>query len=289
MSGELRQRLAQYGIRAKKGLGQNFLVDPLYIRRIIDAAGLSAGDVVVEIGPGPATLTRDLADAIGPGGKVIAIEVDASLRPLLNDLCLENPQVEVIWQDALRVDYDGVTLPFRGNGKFALVANLPYYITTPIIMYLLEGHFRISHLVVMVQKEVADRMLAPAGTKAYGALSVAVQYHCEGRLVTKVPPGAFLPPPNVSSAVVRLDRRNEPPVLVSDEAAFFRVVRAAFNQRRKTLLNALGSLGLDLKKEDLSQRLIRVGIDPGRRGETLTLAEFAQVTEAVYDNQINIV
>ncbi|MTV48444.1 16S rRNA (adenine(1518)-N(6)/adenine(1519)-N(6))-dimethyltransferase RsmA [Heliobacillus mobilis] len=282
MSKELRQRIAQYGIRAKKGLGQNFLSDSEYVYRIVDAAELSSGDVVVEIGPGPATLTPHLAEAVGPEGKVLAIEVDESLRPLLMDLCREYPQVEILWQDALKVDYDAVTAPYRGDKPFTLVANLPYYITTPIMMGLLEGRFNLSHMVIMVQKEVADRMLARAGTKDYGALSVAVQYHCEVKLVTKVPPGAFIPPPKVSSAVVRLNRRRQPPVHVFDEKAFFRVVRAAFNQRRKTLLNALGGLGLEMTKTEMSERLAQAGIDPGRRGETLNLDEFARVTDALY-------
>ncbi|ABZ83811.1 dimethyladenosine transferase [Heliomicrobium modesticaldum Ice1] len=282
MAGELRQNLSRYGIRAKKGLGQNFLSDPVYVGRIIAAAELAAGDVVVEIGPGPATLTRDLAEAVGPGGKVIAVEVDERLRPLLDDLCRDYPQVEILWQDALQVDYDAATQPWRGDKPFVLVANLPYYITTPILMRLLEGRFSVSRLVVMVQKEVADRMLAPAGHSDYGALSVVIQYYCAPSLVTKVPPGAFIPPPKVSSAVVRLDRRATPPVAVVDEAAFFRVVRAAFNQRRKTLLNALGALGLALNKEEMARRLTAAGVDPGRRGETLNLQEFANVADALY-------
>ncbi|MDD2421536.1 MAG: 16S rRNA (adenine(1518)-N(6)/adenine(1519)-N(6))-dimethyltransferase RsmA [Heliobacteriaceae bacterium] len=277
MHGEMSRLLAQYGLKAKKGLGQNFLTDPVYLQRIVAAATLAPGDVVVEIGPGTANLTRELGKVVGPGGKVIAVELDTALQPLLTDLSREYPQVEVVWQDALQVDYTALTRPYRGEGKFTLVANLPYYIATPLVMYLLTGGFPVSHLVVMVQKEVADRMVAGAGGKAYGVLSVAVQYYALPILVTRVPPGAFLPRPKVDSAVVRLDLRIRPAVTVADEAFFFRVVRAAFNQRRKTLLNALAGLRPAWPKAELGRKLDQAGIDPRRRGETLNLEEFARV------------
>ncbi|MCW2277008.1 16S rRNA (adenine(1518)-N(6)/adenine(1519)-N(6))-dimethyltransferase RsmA [Heliophilum fasciatum] len=278
-TGPLKQRLATYGIYAKKGLGQNFLHDRSYVRQIVEAAELAPGDVVVEIGPGPATLTYDLAEAVRPGGKVVAVEVDERLQKLLGDVQQQCPEVTVLWQDALQVDYGAVTAPYRTGDTFALVANLPYYITTPILMHLLEGNFPVSHLVLMVQKEVAERILASPGTKNYGALSVAVQYRCRGRMVAIVPPGAFVPAPKVSSAVIRLDRRAEPAVTVQNEAVFFRVVAAAFQQRRKTLLNALGVLAGDRTKETLHNQLHACGIDPVRRGETLTLEEFARVAD----------
>ncbi|QGG48686.1 16S rRNA (adenine(1518)-N(6)/adenine(1519)-N(6))-dimethyltransferase RsmA [Heliorestis convoluta] len=282
MSREIRERLARYGIRAKKGLGQNFLVDKQYVQKIIDAAQLQAGSVVVEIGPGPATLTPYLAQEVGSSGKVIAIEVDEALRELLTDFASEFPQVKIHWQDALQVDYDQLTEPYLPpGGSFVLVANLPYYITTPIIMHLLESKFSYSHLVVMVQKEVAQRIVSPPGNKNYGALSVAVQFHCHVDLVTTVPPGAFVPAPKVSSAVVRLERRKVPPVSLLDERYFFQTVRAAFNQRRKTLLNALSSLDTKLTKAELASLLANKNIDPTRRGETLSLDEFAIVANAL--------
>ncbi|KAB2953020.1 16S rRNA (adenine(1518)-N(6)/adenine(1519)-N(6))-dimethyltransferase RsmA [Heliorestis acidaminivorans] len=286
MTKEIRERLQRYGIRAKKGLGQNFLVDSNYIDKILRAAQLKEGAVVVEIGPGPATLTPFLAEAVGTSGKVIAIEVDSALQELLSDLARQYKQVEIHWQDALQVDYDAVTKPYLpADESFALVANLPYYITTPIIMHLLEGKFNYSHLVVMVQKEVAERIVSPPGNKSYGALSVAVQYYCQAEIVTTVPPGAFVPAPKVSSAVLRLQRRAVAPVELIDERLFFQIVRAAFNQRRKTLLNALSALEHNISKAELATMLTRLEIDPVRRGETLTLAEFARIANALVEER----
>ena len=254
--------LKAFGLHASKRLGQNFLIDAGIVRGIVAAAEVQPGDRVLEIGPGIGTLTQGLAEA---GADVRAVE----LKGYAN--------VRIIPGDILKTDIRAV----MGEGPFKVAANLPYYITTPILLSLLEQHLPITHLVTMVQKEVAERMIAEPGSKAYGALSVAVQYYTEPAIVLDVPPRSFLPAPEVDSCVIACRVRETPAVAVRDEKCFFRVVRAAFGQRRKTLANALKGGGFP--KEQVRDAMERAGIDPLRRGETLSLAEFAALADAFAD------
>ncbi len=266
-----RHILKTFGLRASKRLGQNFLVDGAVVRAIVEAAEIAPGDRVLEIGPGIGTLTQGLAEA---GADVTAVELDKKLPAVLAQTLDAYPNVRIVPGDILKTDIPAL----MGKDSFKVVANLPYYITTPILLALLEAHLPISHLVTMVQKEVADRMVARPGSKTYGALSVAVQYHMAPEIVRSVAPRSFIPAPEVSSAVIACKKHGTPPVSVSDERMFFRVVRASFGQRRKTLFNALSGVGVP--KEAVRQALVAADIDGQRRGETLSLAEFALLADA---------
>lgn len=266
-----RHILKAFGLRASKRLGQNFLVDGSVVQSIVAAAEIAPGDKVLEIGPGIGTLTQGLAEA---GANVTAVELDKKLPAVLAHTLSAYPEVRIVPGDILKTDIPAL----MGKDSFKVVANLPYYITTPILLALLEAHLPVSHLVTMVQKEVAERMIARAGSKAYGALSVAVQYHMAPEIVRLVAPRSFIPAPEVDSAVIACKKHEEPPVSVRDERMFFRVVRASFGQRRKTLHNALSGVGVS--KEAVRPTLAAAGIDGQRRGETLTLAEFALLSDA---------
>ncbi len=267
--------LRAFGLHASKRLGQNFLVDETVVDRIVAAAGVAPGDAVLEIGPGIGTLTQGLLEA---GVKVVAVELDRRLVEVLADTLAGYDALRVVHGDILKTDIsrEMATAPFK------VVANLPYYITTPILMGILEQRLPVSVLVTMVQKEVAERMVAAPGGKDYGALSVAVQYYTVPEIAFLVPPQAFIPAPAVESAVIRCAVRSEPPVAVDSEATFFRVVKAAFAQRRKTLANALKAAGL---AAEAAAVLAAAGIDGNRRGETLSLAEFAAVANAWEKNK----
>jgi len=271
--GVLKMLMAQHGLRPQHRLGQNFLIDGRVLDGIVAAAELQSDDLVLEIGPGLGTLTQRLA---AKAGHVVCIELDRGLVQVLQDTVQKAcANVEVIHGDAGRVDLHKLLKERLAPGRKAkVVANLPYYITTPLVMRLLEERLPLERVVVMVQKEVADRMVSPPGSKAYGALSVAVQYYTEPHVVLRVSRAAFMPQPDVDSAVVSMRFRDEPPVDV-DAAAIFKVVRAAFGQRRKSLVNALTALGPE--KSTVQAALEAAGIDPGRRGESLSLEEFAAV------------
>ncbi len=263
--------LQRHSFRFKKNYGQNFLIDDHVIGKIIRAAGITKESRVLEIGPGIGTLTQQLSDA---AGEVTAVEIDGNLLPILEETLAGRENVRVIHGDILKCDIREL----MGNESFLVVANLPYYITTPIIMQLLEKGIPAESITVMVQKEVADRMAAGPGTKDYGALSLAVQYHAEPYLAANVPPNCFMPRPNVGSAVVRLDRRKEKKVHVADEELLFRLIRAAFGQRRKTLVNAL-SHGAELPKDMIREVLMENGLSENVRGETLSLEQFAALSD----------
>lgn len=268
--------LKTFNIHMSKKLGQNFLIDADIVRGIVDAADIRPGDRVLEIGPGIGTLTQGLAEA---GAEVTAVELDKKLPAVLARTLEGYDNVHIVPGDILKVNIPEI----MGPEPFKVAANLPYYITTPIIMTLLERRLPISRLVTMVQKEVADRMVAAPGTKAYGALSVAVQYYTRPHVELDVPPRSFIPAPDVDSVVIVCDVREKPPVETTDEKLFFRVVRASFGQRRKTLSNALKGAGFD--KELIRQVLPAAGIDGSRRGETLSLDEFAAIANAIYVNR----
>ncbi|MDT8903690.1 16S rRNA (adenine(1518)-N(6)/adenine(1519)-N(6))-dimethyltransferase RsmA [Anaeroselena agilis] len=267
--------LRAFGLHASKRLGQNFLVDEVVVDSIVAAAGVTPGEAVLEIGPGIGTLTQGLLEA---GAQVVAVELDRRLVEVLADTLAGYDGVRVVHGDILKIDIsrEMATAPFK------VVANLPYYITTPILMGILEQRLPVSVLVTMVQKEVAARMVAAPGGKDYGALSVAVQYYTAPEIAFYVPPRSFIPAPAVESAVIRCAVRERPPVEVTREATFFRVVKAAFAQRRKTLANALKAAGL--AAGEVAAIMAASGIDGGRRGETLSLAEFAAVANA-WDKQ----
>ncbi|EIW15872.1 MULTISPECIES: 16S rRNA (adenine(1518)-N(6)/adenine(1519)-N(6))-dimethyltransferase RsmA [Pelosinus] len=259
--------LKRFGIRMSKKLGQNFLIDEHVVQSIVKAANITQDDAVLEIGPGIGTLTQGLAEA---GAAVTAVEIDRRLIEVLAKTLEGYENIRVVHGDILRIDIGKeVAAP-----RYKVVANLPYYITTPIIMGLLEAHMPVDILVTMVQKEVAQRMVAVPGTKDYGSLSVAVQYYTKPEIMFIVPPASFIPPPAVDSAVIRCTVREKPPVEVN-ERIFFRVVKAAFAQRRKTLSNTLKTTGVPA--ETLKVILEKAGIDGGRRGETLSLEEFAAI------------
>ena len=266
-----RHILKTFGIHTSKKLGQNFLVDEAVVNNIVKGAAISSGDTVLEIGPGIGTLTQGLAET---GAEVIAVELDRRLIDVMGKTLSGYPNVRIIHGDILKID---ISREITAK-TFKVVANLPYYITTPIVMGLLEQRLPIEVLVTMVQKEVAERMVAPPGGKDYGAMSVAVQYYTEPSIMFHVPPAAFIPSPKVESAVIRCLVRSEPPVQVKDEKRFFRVVRASFAQRRKTLANNLKNVGI--ADQDVKDILTEAGIDGTRRGETLSLAEFAAIADA---------
>ena len=274
--------LQKYNFVFQKKFGQNFLIDPRVLEKIIKAAEITEDDCVLEIGPGIGTMTQHLACA---AKKVIAVEIDRALIPILQDTLKDYDNVRIINEDVMKVDLARLAEEENGGKPLKVVANLPYYITTPIIMGLFENHVPLKSITVMVQKEVADRMQVGPGTKDYGALSLAVQYYAKPYIVANVPPNCFMPRPKVGSAVIRLDRYEEPPVKVKDEKLMFRIIRASFNQRRKTLANGLkNSAELDFTKEEIEAAIVGIGKEPGVRGETLTLEEFAGLADELGRN-----
>ncbi|MCR5371219.1 MAG: 16S rRNA (adenine(1518)-N(6)/adenine(1519)-N(6))-dimethyltransferase RsmA [Clostridium sp.] len=262
----------------RKQFGQNFLIDPRVLDRIVEASGVGPEDCVLEIGPGIGTMTRKLAEC---AAKVIAVEIDDNLIPILRETLADLPNAEIIHNDIMKVDIRKLCEEENGGRPIHVVANLPYYITTPIIMGLFESGVPLKNVTVMVQKEVADRMQAGPGTKDYGALSLAVQYYSKAEIVANVPANCFMPRPKVGSAVIRLARYAEPPVAVKDPALMFRVIRAAFGQRRKTLVNALaGAPDLGLSKQQAQDAVGAAGFPANIRGEALTLEDFAKLADA---------
>lgn len=269
--------LQKYEFHFNKRYGQNFLIDTSVLERIIDAAQITKEDCVLEIGPGIGTMTQYLAES---AREVVAVEIDKSLIPILQDTLAAYDNVTVINEDILKVDIRKIAEEKNGGRPIKVVANLPYYITTPIIMGLFESHVPLKSITIMVQKEVADRMQVGPGTKDYGALSLAVQYYAKPEIVANVPPNCFIPRPNVGSAVIRLTRHETPRVQVKDEAFLFALIRASFNQRRKTLVNGLGNAAeLKLDKEKVAQALAQMGLSATIRGEALTLEQFAQLSD----------
>ncbi|WP_040953028.1 16S rRNA (adenine(1518)-N(6)/adenine(1519)-N(6))-dimethyltransferase RsmA [Gorillibacterium massiliense] len=276
-----RDIIKRHNLELKKSLGQNFLIDLNILGKIVGAANLDKSKGALEIGPGIGALTEQLAKT---AGKVAAVEIDRRLLPILAENLEPYDNVHVIHGDVLKLPLaDLIRTEFAGLSGVSVVANLPYYVTTPIIMKLLEEKLPLENIVVMIQKEVAERMAARPGTKDYGSLSIAVQYYCEAEVATIVPHTVFIPQPQVDSAVIRLKLRKEPPVEVADEKLFFETVHAAFAQRRKTLGNNLlaAFFGKD-NREEMNAQLASIGIDPARRGETLTMEEFAILANALY-------
>ena len=268
----------KYDFVFQKKFGQNFLIDSHVLDKIVSAAGITKDDFILEIGPGIGTMTQYLAAS---ARKVFAVEIDKALIPILEDTLKEFDNVQVINQDILKVDIKKLAEEHNDGKPIKVVANLPYYITTPIIMGLFESQVPIDSITVMVQKEVADRMKVGPGTKDYGALSLAVQYYAEPYIVANVPPNCFMPRPKVGSAVIRLTRHEKPPVEVADEKLMFRLIRASFNQRRKTLANGLNnSPELSYSKEEIQQTIEKCGFKAGIRGEALTLEDFAKLANA---------
>ena len=271
--------LQKYNFNFQKKFGQNFLIDEHVLDKIIRAAEITKDDYVLEIGPGIGTMTQYLACA---AREVTAVEIDRALIPILEDTLKEYDNVSIINEDILKVDIAALAKEKNGGRPIKVVANLPYYITTPIIMGLFESHVPLESITVMVQKEVADRMQVGPGTKDYGALSLAVQYYAEPYIVANVPPNCFMPRPAVGSAVIRLTRHQKPPVEVMDEKLMFRLIRASFNQRRKTLANGLKNSGeLNLSKEVITAAIEKLGKGSSVRGEALDLEEFARLTNIV--------
>lgn len=274
----------KYKFNLSKGLGQNFLTDKYIIDEIIYSSLINEKSLVIEIGPGIGVLTAEAAEK---AGKVIAVELDDKLIPILKDTLQDYENVEIINQDILKTDVNGIIEKnlTEGAGAFdnvRIIGNLPYYITTPIIMKLLEDGVRADSITVMMQKEVADRIKATAGTKGCGAISAAVQYHCEVTEVVQVPKEVFVPEPKVDSAVLRLDIRKEKPVKLKDEELFFKCIKAGFGQRRKTMSNSMNGLA-GLNKEEINEIMSSIGIDAGRRGETMSIEEFAELANAIYE------
>lgn len=278
ITAKTREILTRHGIHLKKSLGQHFLTDQQILDKMMEAAELDERTGVLEIGPGVGALTERLARV---AKQVVTVELDDRLIPVLQELFNGQPHVSIIHGDALEVDLNALIRDKLGTAPLPrVVANLPYYVTSPIIMRLLEERLPLSHIVVMIQKEVAERLTAKPGTKAYGSITVTTQYYAEPEWVCRVPAHVFIPRPQVDSAVVRLKVRDRPPVTVKQEDLLFRVIRAAFNQRRKTLSNALMPLmPAGQGKEGIVHALQAAAIDPRRRGETLSLEEFARLTD----------
>ena len=267
--------IQKYQFAFQKRFGQNFLIDAHVLEKIVSAAGITKDDCVLEIGPGIGTMTQYLAES---AGQVIAVEIDTNLLPILADTLKDYSNVKVINQYILKVDINELVKEYNNGRPIKVVANLPYYITTPIIMGLFESNVPIDNITVMVQKEVADRMQVGPGSKDYGALSLAVQYYASPYIVANVPPNCFIPRPNVGSAVIRLTRYQEPPVQVKDPKLMFKLIRASFNQRRKTLQNGLNnSPEVSFSKEEITKAIESLGVSPSVRGEALSLEQFAQL------------
>ena len=266
----------KYGFSFKKNVGQNFLVDERVLGKIVSSAEISKDDVVIEVGPGIGTLTQALAKE---AYKVVAVEIDTTLVPILGELLSDFDNIEIINEDILKVDVNAIAEKYPDK-KIKMVANLPYYITTPIIMNVLENHIPVESITVMIQKEVAYRMKAQPSTKDYGSLSLAVQYYCEPYLVANVPQNCFMPRPNVDSAVIKLTVMDKPKVQVNNEKFMFEFIKAAFSQRRKTLVNCIFSSGLlTLSKDEIGKMLNGLGYDERVRGESLTLEDYGKITD----------
>ena len=271
--------LQKYNFNFQKKFGQNFLIDTHVLDKIIEESHITKDDFVLEIGPGIGTMTQYLCEN---AREVAAVEIDKNLIPILADTLSAYDNVEVINEDILKVDINRLAQEKNGGRPIKVVANLPYYITTPIIMGLFESHVPIDSITIMVQKEEADRMQVGPGTKDYGALSLAVQYYAKPEIVANVPPNCFMPRPNVGSAVIRLTRHSAPPVQVENEKLMFRLIRASFNQRRKTLANGLGNApDIPLSKTEIQESIEELGVPATIRGETLTLEEFAKLSNIV--------
>ncbi|MDF2951801.1 MAG: dimethyladenosine transferase [Anaerocolumna sp.] len=272
--------LNKYHFTFQKKFGQNFLIDTHVLDKIVKAAGVTKDDMVIEIGPGIGTLTQYLCEA---AREVIAVEIDKTLIPILEDTLSAYSNVTVINEDILKLDINRLVQEKNNNKPVKIVANLPYYITTPIIMGLFETYVPVDNITVMVQKEVADRMQSGPGTKNYGALSLAVQYYAKPYIAANVPPNCFIPRPNVGSAVIRLDLHKAQPIQVCDENLMFRIIRASFNQRRKTLVNGLNnSSEISLQKDIIAEAIEELGVTPTIRGEALTLEQFAKLSNVIY-------
>lgn len=268
--------IKKYEFAFQKKFGQNFLIDTHVLDKIIASAGVTKDDCVLEIGPGIGTMTQYLAEN---AGHVVAVEIDSNLIPILKETLGDYDNVTVIHGDILKTDVNQITEQYNGGRPIKVVANLPYYITTPIIMGLFEGNVPIDNITVMVQKEVADRMQVGPGSKDYGALSLAVQYYAQPYIVANVPPNCFMPRPNVGSAVIRLTRHKNPPVTAEDPDLMFRLIRASFNQRRKTLQNGLNnSPEISFTKEEITEAVESLGLGASIRGEALTLEQFAALS-----------
>ncbi len=280
MPSKTKEIVHKYGFKFSKSLGQNFLVDGNIIENICHGAEITEADGVIEIGPGIGTLTQQLTKY---AKKVVAIELDKSLLPILEETLEGIDNVRVIQEDVLRVDLEKLIEEEFEGLNVKVVANLPYYITTPIIMKLLETRLKIKSISVMIQKEVAMRMVAPPGKKDYGALSVAVQYYSNPSIVTIVPNTVFIPRPNVDSAVIKLDVYETPKVKVKDQKLMFDVVKSAFGQRRKTIVNALSGGYLDMSKDQIREVLEKAEIDPQKRGEVLSIEDFAHIADTITD------
>ena len=272
--------IQKYGFNFQKKFGQNFLIDTHVLDRIIEESGITKDDCVLEIGPGIGTMTQYLCEN---AREVIAVEIDKALIPILEDTLSAYDNVTVINDDILKVDVQKIVDEKNGGKPIKVVANLPYYITTPIIMGLFESHLPLKSITIMVQKEVADRMQVGPGTKDYGALSLAVQYYAKPEIVANVPPNCFMPRPNVGSAVIRLTKYENPPVFVENEEFMFSLIRATFNQRRKTLVNAIGNApNLNISKEMVTEVLSEMGESATVRGETFTLEKFAEFSNKIF-------
>ena len=274
------ETIKKYRFAFQKRFGQNFLIDGHVIDKIISAAEITKKDTVLEIGPGIGTMTQYLAEN---AGRVYAVEIDKNLIPILEDTLSEYDNVQIINQDILKTDI----AQLAGDGRIKITANLPYYITTPIIMSIFENHVPAESVTVMVQKEVAQRMQAKPGSKEYGALSLAVQYYAEPYIVANVPPNCFIPRPNVGSAVIRLKCYDIPPVKVSDEKLMFDIIRASFNQRRKTLQNGIKNFSeLDFSGEQVKSALLEMGLPENVRGEILSLEQFAELSNLLAKHRV---
>jgi len=274
------ETIKKYDFAFQKKFGQNFLIDSHVLDKIIAAAGVTKEDVVLEIGPGFGTMTQYLAEA---AKEVIAVEIDKTLIPILHETLADYENVTIINEDILKVDIAKLVEEKNGGKPIKVVANLPYYITTPIIMGLFESQVPLDNITVMVQKEVAQRMQAGPGTKDYGALSLAVQFYADPYIVANVPPNCFIPRPGVGSAVIRLTKWENPPIAVKDEKLLFALIRASFNQRRKTLQNSLVNGGISVTKEQVVEALEKLELSSTVRGEALTLEQFASLSDTLKD------
>lgn len=272
--------LAEKGFRFSKSLGQNFLIDEDVLDRIVEGSGVDGSTYILEIGPGFGTLTQRLCAV---AKKVVAVEIDDMAADILSENLAECDNLKIVRGDILKIDLNKlIDDEFGDDAKIKVVANLPYYITTPILMMLLEGDYPIDSITVMIQKEVAERLSATPGGKEYGAITLSVQYRCTATPVAIAPPSSFMPPPKVTSEVIRLDLRDKPPVEVNDEKMLFKVIKAAFAQRRKTLLNTLSnSRSFKMSKDEISKMLLSLGIEPQRRGETLSIEEYAKISDNI--------
>ena len=269
----IKEILRENGFNFSKSLGQNFLINESVLNDIVESSSIEGANVL-EVGPGFGTLTQRLCEK---AKKVVCVEIDSAAIPILTNNLKECTNLKIIHADIMKADINDLVKEEFGGEKIKVCANLPYYITSPVIMSLLNPSLPIEDITVMIQKEVAERINSKPGTKDYGVLTLTVGYYATSEIVAIVPPGSFMPPPKVNSAVIKLTMRAEPPVKVKDEQTYFRVIKAAFALRRKTLLNALGSKDLGKSKEEITKILEKVGIDPNRRGETLTDKEFALI------------